>query len=68
MTPKLLMVHFEVGHSFAGLAAPTVPFQYGSTKLFILFTFQASRPSLLDHHRRLRTRAGVVQDLHHRKR
>ena len=43
MTSKLLMMHFEVGHGSAELAAPPIPQQDDSTKLFVLLALQANR-------------------------
>jgi hypothetical protein len=43
MTPKLLMMHFKVGHGSTELASPAVPLQDGSTKLLVLLTFQTNR-------------------------
>lgn len=43
MASELLMMHFEVRHCSAELAAPAIPLQDGSTKLVVFLTFQVSR-------------------------
>jgi hypothetical protein len=48
LTPKLLMMHFEVGHYSAALTSPTIPPQDRMTKLIVLLLFQANWSSLID--------------------
>jgi hypothetical protein len=50
MAAEPLMVHFEVSHGSAVLAAPTIPPQDGMSKLVVLLLFQANWRLLIDPH------------------